>query len=267
MTSTVLGASGFIGARLTAYLRAQGEEVFAPPRGSQEIFARPLGKLYYCIGLTADYAQNPAATFEAHSGYLVRLLEQADFERIVYLSSTRLYDGMADGREDAALPMRVDNPRHLYDLTKALGEHFTVLHAQGRGRVARLASVYDDAPDATGFLPELLRQLALERQFSLNSAPDVSRDYIHIDDVLAALLAIMNHGQASTLYNVASGENVSNAEMAALINAAGWRVELTQAPGKVAPSPRIDIERLRNLGIVPRGVLHHLKNRLDSLRS
>ncbi|CAB1370499.1 NAD-dependent epimerase/dehydratase family protein [Denitratisoma oestradiolicum] len=265
MSSTVLGATGFIGARLVAYLRAHGEEVFAPPRGSPEIFSRPLGRLYYCIGMTADYGRNPAATFEAHSAYLVRLIAEASFDRIVYLSSTRLYDGLEDGDEDAALPVSVNNPRHLYDLTKALGEHFTLLHTANRGMVARLSSVYDNASDATGFLPDLFRQLAAEKAFSLDSTPNASRDYIHIDDVLAALVALMTQGQAGSIYNVGSGENVSNAEMVDLINRRGWHVVLTRPVTPMAPSPRIHIDRLRTLGVEPRSTLDYLKNQLDGI--
>lgn len=266
MSSTVLGATGFIGARLVAHLRARGEQVFAPPRGSEEVFERPLGKLYYCIGLTADYARNPAATFEAHSAYLVRLLERARFDSLVYLSSTRLYDGLAEARENAPLNISVTNPRHLYDLTKATGEHFTLLHSQGRGRVARLASVYDAAPDATGFLPDLFRQLARERQFSLDSAPNISRDYVHIDDVIAALTAIIESGQPETIYNVASGENVSNADLVAAINQAGWQVSLARPAVAAGATPVVDIERLKALGVAPRNTLAHVQRYLENLR-
>ena len=52
---TVIGASGFIGGRLVQALRAQGAEVHAPTRSDPELFARDLGRVFYCAGLTGDW--------------------------------------------------------------------------------------------------------------------------------------------------------------------------------------------------------------------
>jgi nucleoside-diphosphate-sugar epimerase len=91
---TILGATGFIGSHLAATLRRAGTECFTPARGDDTIFTRPLGRVYYGIGYTADFAANPAATVEAHAALLGRLLATADFEKLVYMSSVRLYDGL-----------------------------------------------------------------------------------------------------------------------------------------------------------------------------
>ena len=53
-TYTVLGAGGFVGTRLAASLRAAGHDVYTPRRGDPRMFQRPLGRLLYCAGLTAD---------------------------------------------------------------------------------------------------------------------------------------------------------------------------------------------------------------------
>lgn len=266
MTCTVLGATGFIGSRLVALLRSRGECVFAPTKGSSEVFTQPLGRVYYCVGMTADYANDPVATFEAHSEFIIRLLANAQFEKILYLSSTRLYDGLRQGQENDPLNLAVTNPRHLFDLTKALGEHFVLLHSNNRGAVARLSSVYDDASDATGFLPDLLARLAQETTFKIDSSPTSTRDYIHIDDVLTALVAIMDRGHTATIYNVAGGQNVSNLEIVETINRFGWQLSLSQPPNPQESSPLINIERIRSLGVVPRSVTTYLKNRFGKIR-
>ncbi|WP_333699462.1 NAD-dependent epimerase/dehydratase family protein [Rivihabitans pingtungensis] len=122
---TVLGASGFVGQRLVSELTRRGADFWVPARQAPEILQQPLGVVFYCIGLTADYAQRPFDTVAAHVSYLARILEEAQFEHIVYLSSTRLYDGLpiAEGRGDTPLSLSPNNPRHLYDLSKALGEN------------------------------------------------------------------------------------------------------------------------------------------------
>lgn len=265
MKFTVLGATGFIGGRLAQELRTQGYDVFTPMRGDPAIFSRDLGSVFYCVGKTADYGRDPFATFEAHSGMLVRLLSEGKFERLIYLSSTRLYDGLPVGNENAALSLSPLASRHLFDLTKAVGEHFTLLHAGGRGMVARLSCVYDGSPDATGFLPDLLRRLPRERDIILDASPDGSRDYIHINDTVAALTAIMTHGAGGGIYNVASGVNVRNREIAGRLATAGWKVGFA-GPGVVTTDPPVvSVDKIAGLGIVPRSLMAFLDVYLEQL--
>ncbi len=94
-TFTVLGATGYIGSRLVAHLQAQGHTVWAPARGDAEVFTRPLGHVMYCVGLTADFRTRPFDTVDAHVGLLAEVLRRAQFESLLYLSSTRVYMGAA----------------------------------------------------------------------------------------------------------------------------------------------------------------------------
>lgn len=259
-TVTVLGASGYIGGRLLAHLRRAGHQRIWSP-GTEEIlggsvFSRPLGKVFYCIGKTADFAIAPLSTLDAHAGLLARLVLQADYERLVYLSSTRLYDGLAGiVTEETPLQLNPADPRHLYDITKALGEHFVLARSSGRGRVARLSSVYDLDPAAGGFLSDILQKLLRAEALGIKAHPAGARDYVHIKDVLDALVALMDREAALPLLNVASGENVSNAQLVAWLADAGRRLSLEAHEALPVPvSPVIDVMRLRQLGVQPGGL-------------
>ena len=83
-----------------------------------------MGTVFYCAGLTSDYAVRAHDTVSAHVCLLNELLQGGNFETLVYLSSTRLYDSLGPYAvdEDSALALNPANPRHLYDLSKALGE-------------------------------------------------------------------------------------------------------------------------------------------------
>ncbi|WP_164557958.1 NAD-dependent epimerase/dehydratase family protein [Massilia atriviolacea] len=254
---TVLGAEGFVGRRLASSLRAGGHAVYAPQRGDPALFARALGRVIYCAGLTADYARRPFDTVQAHVGLLARILQEADFEHLVYLSSTRLYDSLGEHGgvpvdEDTALLLNPHEARHLYDLSKALGENLCLHAAGGRAAVARLACVYDWAPGAPGFLSEWLQRAMREKDLHLDSSGGVVRDYIHLDDVVAALAAMA--AQRSTgVVNVASGEQVSNAELAQVFRRHGWSVSLARDSARAHPAP-CTVERLAQLGVAPRRV-------------
>ncbi len=256
---TVLGATGFIGNHLAAALRARGDSCETPARGDDGIFTRDLGHVFYCIGYTADFAKDPAATVEAHAALLGRLLSRASFEKLVYLSSVRLYDGLpgAMNAEDRDLVLNPAKPRHLYDLSKALGENLCLNASDGRACVARLAAVYDSAPDATGFLPEMLHRLAGERQFTMDSDSGTVRDYVTLSDTIAALLAMMNHAGCE-IANVASGQNTSNRDIADALNTAGCKITIKRETPR-QELPVNDITKIREWGINPVSVPDYLR--------
>lgn len=253
--ATVVGAAGFIGRALSQHLRGQGFEVHEAARDHQRWLDGPLGHVFYCAGLTADYAQRPHDAVQAHVVLLNAVLQMGRFESLVYLSSTRLYDGSLVDVADEATPLALDprQPRHLYDLSKALGESLCLAAGGGRARVARLSCVYRDAGDADGFLPQLLRgvpqalamaESATPPRLHIDTTLHATRDYVHLDDVLAALVLIATRG-TQPLYNVASGRNLSNRELFARLRELSGCEIVAQRQHMARPSPRIDISRLR----------------------
>lgn len=261
---TVIGARGFIGSALTAHLRAQGAEVLTPERG-EELDAFDLGRVIYCAGLTGDYRSRPFDAVEAHVGLLSRMLDVGCFDRLVYLSSTRLYDAVPDagGREDAPLRLDPANPEHVYELSKALGENLTVNRAEGRGVAARLSYVFDEAPGSAGFLSEWLDRARTSKTLSLASSPAAGRDYLHRADAVAALQALAD-GEAEGIINVAEGRVTTNAEIATVFEEVGWQVTFERSAG---PQPALapSTERLRALGVTTTGARERVARFLASL--
>ena len=258
---TVVGAAGFVGQRLCATLRARGAQVWAPARHEAWPWQPPpghvLGHVMYCAGLTADYLARPFDTVQAHVSHLAQVLQhglaQGTLQSLVYLSSTRLYDGLGDlgdqgaAHEDAVLPMDPANPRHLYDLSKGLGESLCHVAGQGRARVARLACVYEGPQDADGFLPALLRQVLQARasgarQISVQSSPHFTRDYVHLDDVVDALIRIAQrvdrHAELLTvlaqLLDLGAGRRIRNGK----INVEGRGVVILGGEGLIGVADR-----------------------------
>lgn len=261
---TVLGARGFVGSRLVQFLDRAGHTCFAPERNDPAILTEDLGSVFYCIGLTADFSQRKFDTVTAHVSYFSEILQKARFDRIVYLSSTRLYDEslLLDAKEAQALTFSPSNPRHLYDLSKALGENLCLTASDGRGSVARLSCVYEAAADAPGFLSELFQQARLGESFTVDSSSGITRDYIHVDDVVRALKAIVDSG-LNDIVNVASGENVSNQQIIDEFNSLGYALEL-KATSERKVCAECNVERLIELGVVPIKVSEFIKNTFGS---
>jgi serine O-acetyltransferase len=78
-----------------------------------------------------------------------------------------------------------------------------------------LSCVHAGADTDDGFLGSLLSALAKSAPGQIvpvDSTPHAMRDYVHVDDVVAALVAIATRG-TQPLYNVAGGNNVDNAQL------------------------------------------------------
>jgi nucleoside-diphosphate-sugar epimerase len=262
---TILGASGFIGSHLARRLQ-QFKLEFQAVKRNEPIPAGNLGNVIYCIGVTADFRSKPFETVDAHVCALLDFVSRHEFDSLLYLSSTRLYNGSGISTdEDEALRVRPQSANDLYNLSKLTGESIA-LNCGRTGRVARIANVYGPDFKSDNFLPSILRQAASGGKIVFETAPDSEKDYVWVHEVVENLIWIAAQGKQH-IYNVASGVNVSNAQLAAkLQQLTGCEIEF--APGAPAIKyPRININRVRaEFGIVPSSVLDDLEWLLKSYK-
>lgn len=241
MTFTVLGASGSIGSCLQRSLEASGVDVYAPGRDDEGMFDRPLGRVVYCVGLTADFRTRPLETVEAHVGLLREVLERADFDSLLYLSSARVYRGLERGEEDAPLSVRPGDPDDLYNVSKLLGEA-VCLAARPETKVARLSNVVGPGARSPSFARSLLETGRDGGEIRVETHPDSAKDYVDIRDVVALLPRLFDGRHR--IYNVASGRQTTHRELAETI-ASLTGASVTWAQGATETSfPPVSIERI-----------------------
>jgi len=242
---TVLGASGFIGGHLARHLQARGLDVRTPDR--DDPLTGDLGRVIYCIGLTADFRSRPWDTVEAHVSKLVELLRRGNFTSLVYLSSTRVYIHLgADrvGEESAVLPVDVSDPDEIFNLSKLAGEAACLASPNPAVRIARIANTYGDDLTSDNFLTSIIRDALDTGHIHLRTALTSAKDYVSVHDVVRAL-RVLALGGSYRVYNVASGRNYSHAEIV------GWLAECCGCTVSVKPDapeirfPRVSVERLR----------------------
>lgn len=243
MKFTILGAGGYIGRALCENLRRQGFEVFAPLREDPRIWTEPLGHVIYAIGLTANFRTRPFDTVEAHVSLLARVLRDACFESLLYLSSTRVYSDAVATSEDSTLQVNPNVSGDLYNLSKLLGESLCFNCGHALVRVARLSNVIGgENPGSTLFFYALLTE-ARAGLIRLQSDPENAKDYITLGDAVHLLQTIAMQGR-QRLYNVASGNNVSNRELVEeMRRLTGCQVMYSQGGESAAFMP-IDICRI-----------------------
>ncbi len=262
---TILGASGFVGSHLAAALSVRNIEHLAVKR-EDPLPRRNLGDVLYCIGLTADFRSKPFETVDAHVCTLREVLQDHEFDSLTYLSSARVYANQSTTAIETNLlsvnPAEADD---LYNISKLMGESLT-LNCDKHTRVVRPSNVYGSDFDSDNFLSTIIRDALTSGKVTFHSAPDSAKDYVSIDDVVDLLIAIATAGK-ERLYNLASGKNVTNAELAAALrDETGCTIEFAPDVRSFA-FPLINIERIRSeFDFKPRLLSDDLSNLIAAQR-
>ncbi len=225
---TVVGAAGFIGSHVFRNLRNQGYDCFAPDKDDASLFSRPLGHLIYCAGLSADFRTRPYDTIDAHVCFVSRILQRCDFTSLTYLSSTRVYIRSHATNESAALEVEPLVADDLFNLSKLAGESICLQSGRQNVRVARLSNVLGEDFGSDNFVFSLIRDAASSGEIVLRTTLDSAKDYVHIDDVCEVLTRVASAGK-HTIYNVASGQNLTHAQIIEQLGSV-FPVEVTVAP-------------------------------------
>lgn len=218
MTSvTLTGASGFIGREVAVALKVAGMHPICVSRATREGMFK-----------VADYRSSPVADILIHLAeerdrvrstaagpdYIDRMTETTaalcgrGYGRIIYVSSAVVYgDRITTARQEN----EPAEPGDLYSTAKLVCER---LVTKAGGTVVRLANVFGPGMASSNVLYTILTQVGQRGPMQVRDISPI-RDYVWIDDVTAALVAL-TLGPASGVYNVGSGRGTSVGELAGL---------------------------------------------------
>lgn len=241
MRITVIGARGFIGSAIARAARERGHDVVTAshdrlPRGHA-------GTVIFCSGLATGSEERPVEAYALHVCAALEALRTLSFERFIYISSTRVYDGAASTQEDAELKVIPQDLQATYATSKIGGEA-AVLAAGKRNVVVRLSNVFGRTMGAHVFLGDIIHQAVTTGRIRLRTALDSSKDYVDVDDAANVVLRITIDG-TQRVYNVASGRNTTHGQITKAIAAEVPVQVVVESNAPVAVAPQIDVGRVR----------------------
>jgi UDP-glucose 4-epimerase len=277
----VTGASGFLGSRTATVLREQGHDVVAVVRpGGRERAGATDGALAIDAGDTAarelvagcdavlhfagvpdpaGAARDPARAVRENVGTTLNLLEGCAEHGagLVYPSTIR-----------AALTPPPDD----YALSKRLGELACELH-RARATVLRLPSVFGPGQvaweGATGAIAAFAARALDDEPIVIPGDPERTRDFVYVDDVVAAFETVAREGPWDTTVTVATGVATPLRHAAELVVAAAGSSSQIETPGGLLPPGENESYRGRSeseLAFEPRPLEEGIATYVDWLR-
>ena len=243
-TVLVTGAAGFIGGHLLHALKKLGANIVAVDRkpstgihGTDVADADQLHKIFSLstatFGKTPEFIfhlagqksasiarENPAETLKTTFDSTINILESSrkigSVKKVVLISSLAVY-GLDEDNSIALL--KESDPIHndsIYSATKIATEALGLSYCKDFGlpvSIARLSNVYGPGQSAAAIIPSLITQMKSpvteEQKISIGNTQSI-RDFIHVNDVVEALIQIAaSNATTSRVFNVSTAQGTS----------------------------------------------------------
>ncbi len=187
---------------------------------------------------------------------LLEATRRHEVQRFLHVSTDEVYGEILSGSVDELAALK---PRNPYSASKAAGDHLAQAYQITHGLpviVARPSNHYGPNQYPEKFIPLFTVNAIEGRPLPLYGDGKQSREWTHVEDGVDALIHLVQYGEPGQAYNVSSGEERPNIEVAEAICAATGAdpALITLVKDRPGHDRRysIDSDRLLSLGWKPR---------------
>ncbi|MEI6491523.1 MAG: NAD-dependent epimerase/dehydratase family protein [Verrucomicrobiota bacterium] len=271
-TCLVIGGAGFIGRHVTRLLCESGRDVTVIGRrakadrdlhpacrylcgdyGNRAVLRGILKA--GCEVIDLAYSTVPKTSFEdpvfdlmSNLPASVGLFQEAliaGVGRVLIVSSGGTVYGPTD-----QLPIREDHPTQPvspYGITKLAIDRYAMMFHRNAGlpvMVIRPANAYAEdqrAGTGQGFIATAVAATLSGREVEIYGIEGTIRDYIHVSDVAAGIVAALDHGDEGEIYNLGTGVGTSNVGIVKILEKLA-REQGIHLLSKTLPSRGFDVE-------------------------
>ena len=181
--------------------------------------------------------KNPYSYFQTNTKGTLNILEaskKVEIKKLIYAASASCY-GIPE-KYPTDEKSKID-PQYPYALTKFLGEQLVIHWAKVYHMPnisLRFFNVYGPRSRTTGAYGAVfgvfLAQKLAEKSLTIVGDGKQTRDFIHIFDLVDAMVKVAQNGKNGEVYNVASGQETSINSIADIIG--GNKVKIPKRPGE-----------------------------------
>jgi len=145
---------------------------------------------------------------------LIDAARQAKVPRFIYISTDEVYGPVHVG---AAGENYCLNPRNPYAASKAAADHLCLAYHNTYDFpviITRSANNYGPNQHPEKFIPLAITNLLSKKPIPVYGFGHQRRDWLHVEDNCRAILAVMRKGRTGEVYNIGTGEERTNIDIA-----------------------------------------------------
>ena len=134
--------------------------------------------------------------------------------KLVHISTDEVYGDVLKGRSDENFPY---NPSSPYSATKAGADHLIKAYIRTykiSALISNCCNNYGPNQFPEKLIPKLIFNILHNKSLPIYGRGKNSREWIHVHDHCEALLSIFLKGRLGESYNIGSGQNIKNIDIA-----------------------------------------------------